>query len=279
MVNDINHFLVPTDRISRFLRLEEESKNEKQYKLNNISLEFKNVTISINSVKILEDVSFKIEKGQTVYLVGNNGSGRSILVKTLLGFLDYDGKILLGGVDIKELNRTTIRNYVGVVFQEPFIFSDTIKNNIDIFQNCKSLEEIKNTAKIYEIDEEINKLPNKYDEILGERGIDLSGGQKQRISIARTLLQKKSIMVFDDVLSKVDNLTKNKITNNLRQNNKDMIAIYITQDLAKIPSNANVFFIDNKKVIIDKQENLINTNENYYKLIDICKNVVGEIDE
>ncbi len=279
MVNDINHFLVPTDRISRFLRLEEESKNEKQYKLNNISLEFKNVTISINSVKILEDVSFKIEKGQTVYLVGNNGSGKSILVKTLLGFLDYDGKILLGGVDIKELNRTTIRNYVGVVFQEPFIFSDTIKNNIDIFQNCKSLEEIKNTAKICEIDEEINKLPNKYDEILGERGIDLSGGQKQRISIARTLLQKKSIMVFDDVLSKVDNLTKNKITNNLRQNNKDMIAIYITQDLAKIPSNANVFFIDNKKVIIDKQENLINTNENYYKLIDICKNVVGEIDE
>ena len=279
MVNDINHFLVPTDRISKFLRLEEESKNEKQYELNNISLEFKNVTISINSVKILEDVSFKIEEGQTVYLVGNNGSGKSILVKTLLGFLDYDGKILLGGVDIKELNRTTIRNYVGVVFQEPFIFSDTIKNNIDIFQNCKSLEEIKNIAKICEIDEEINKLPNKYDEILGERGINLSGGQKQRISIARTMLQKKSIMVFDDVLSKVDNITKNKITNNLRQNNKDMIAIYITQNLAKIPSNANVFFIDNKKVIIDKQENLINTNENYYKLIDICKNVVGEIDE
>lgn len=279
MVNDINSFLVPTDRISKFLELEEEEKNEKQYELNDIGLEFKNVTISINSINILEDISFKIEKGETVYFVGNNGSGKSILIKTLLGFLDYEGEILLGGVDIKKLNKITIRHYVGVVFQEPFIFSDTIKNNIDIFQNCKSLEEIKNIAKICEIDEEIEKLPNKYDELLGERGINLSGGQKQRISIARTLLQKKAIVAFDDVLSKVDNLTKSKITNNLRNNSKNMIAIYITQDLMRIPSDAKVFFIDNKKIIIDIQENLINNNENYYKLIEICRNTVGEINE
>ncbi len=279
MVNDVNRFLIPTDRISKFLKLEEEDKNEKKYELNDVSLEFKNVTISINSIKILKDISFRIEKGQTVYFVGNNGSGKSILIKTLLGFLDYEGEILLGGVNVKKLNRTTIRHYVGVVFQEPFIFSDTIKNNIDMFQNCKSLEEIKNIAKICEIDEEINKLPNKYDELLGERGINLSGGQKQRISIARTLLQKKAIIAFDDVLSKVDNSTKSKIINNLRKNNKNMIAIYITQDLARIPSDANVFFIDNKKIIIDIQENLINNNENYYKLIKICRNTVGEINE
>lgn len=279
MVNDVNKFLIPTDRISKFFNLVEEDKNEKQYELNDISLEFKNVTISINSIKILEDISFKIEKGQTVYFVGNNGSGKSILIKTLLGFLDYEGEILLGGVNVKKLNKTTIRHYVGVAFQEPFIFSDTIKNNIDMFQNCKSLEEIKNIAKICEIDEEIDKLPNKYDELLGERGVNLSGGQKQRISIARTLLQKKDIIAFDDVLSKVDNLTKSKIISNLRKNNKNMIAIYITQDLRRIPSDANVFFIDNKKIIIDIQENLINNNENYYKLIEICRNTVGEINE
>lgn len=278
MVNKINHFLVPTDRINKFLKLEEENKSEKIYKLNNISLEFKNVTISINSTTILEDISFRIEKGQTVYFVGNNGSGKSILLKTLLGFLDYDGEILFGGINIKQLNNATIRNYVGVVFQEPFIFSDTIKNNIDVLQNCKNIEEIRSVAKICEIDEEINELPNKYEEILGERGINLSGGQKQRISIARTLLQKKSIIAFDDVLSKVDNITKSKIINNLRQNNKNMIAIYITQDCARIPNEATVFFIDNKKIIIDKQENLINNNEKYYKLIDICRNVVGDID-
>ena len=107
----------------------------------------------------------------------------------------------------------------------------------------------------------------------------MSGGQKQRIAIARTLLQNKQIIVFDDVLSKVDNITKDKIKNNLRKYNKDIITIYITQDLSKISSDETVFFIDNKKIIIDKQENLINQNKNYCRLIDICKNVIGEIDE
>ena len=279
MVNNINHFLVPTDRISEFLKMKEENIEEKQYKLKNISLEFKEVTISINSVKILDNISFKIEKGQTIYLVGNNGSGKSILVKTLLGFIPYQGQILLGGIDIKRLNKSTIRNYIGVVFQESFIFSDTIKNNIDVLEKYKDLEEIKNITKICEIDNEILQFPNKYNEILGERGINLSGGQKQRISIARTLLQNKSVIIFDDVLSKIDNITKDKIKNNLKQYNKDMISIYITQDLSKIPNEETVFFIDNRKIIIDKQENLINKNENYYRLIEICKDIVGEINE
>lgn len=277
-VEGINEFLVPTYRINSFLKLSEERKDEKEYNINNISLVFQNVTVEINGVEILSNISFEIQKGQTVYLVGDNGSGKSILIKVLLGFIHYEGQILLGGIDIKQLSRKTIRKYVGVVFQEPFVFSDTVKNNIDVFENS-NLKEIKNIAKICEIDEEIEKFPNKYDEVLGERGVKLSGGQKQRISIARTLLQNKDIMIFDDVLSKIDNKTKEKITNNLKQYNKDMIAIYITQDLAKIPNNALVFFIDNKKMIISKQENLIKENEDYNKLISICNNMIGDFDE
>lgn len=277
-VEGINEFLVPTYRINNFLKLSEEQKDEKEYNINNISLVFQNVTVEINGVEILSNISFEIQKGQTVYLVGDNGSGKSILIKVLLGFIHYEGQILLGGIDIKQLSRKTIRKYVGVVFQEPFVFSDTVKNNIDVFENS-NLKEIKNIAKICEIDEEIEKFPNKYDEVLGERGVKLSGGQKQRISIARTLLQNKDIMIFDDVLSKIDNKTKEKITNNLKQYNKDMIAIYITQDLAKIPNNALVFFIDNKKMIINKQENLIKENEDYNKLISICNNMIGDFDE
>ena len=172
--------------------------------------------------------------------------GKSILIKTLLGFIPYEGDILLGGVNIKKLSNDVIRDYVGVVFQEPFIFSDSIKNNIDVFEKHNNLNEIIEVAKICEIDKEIENLPNKYNEILGERGIDLSGGQKQRISIARTLIQKKNIIIFDDVLSKVDNITKQKIKNNLRKYDKDVITIYITQDLSNIPSNATVFFITKK---------------------------------
>lgn len=165
---------------------------------------------------------------------------------------------------------------MGIVFQEPFVFSDTVKNNIDVFGKYKDLEKVKNISKICELDKEIENFTNGYDEILGERGIKLSGGQKQRISIARTILQNKEIVIFDDVLSKVDNKTKEKITYNLKKYNENMIAIYITQELAKIPNSATVFFIDNKKLIINKQENLIKENDNYSKLISICNNMVGE---
>lgn len=279
MINDVNGFLVPTNRINNFLRIKEEEKRKDERKINDISIEFINVSIKINSITILSQVSFKIEKGQTIYLVGNNGSGKSILIKTLLGFIPYEGDILLGGVNIKKLSNDVIRDYVGVVFQEPFIFSDSIKNNIDVFEKHNNLNEIIEVAKICEIDKEIENLPNKYNEILGERGIDLSGGQKQRISIARTLIQKKNIIIFDDVLSKVDNITKQKIKNNLRKYDKDVITIYITQDLSNIPSNATVFFIDNKKIIVSEQMNLIKANKNYYNLIEICNNMIGGANE
>ena len=278
-INNVNQFLVPTYRIKDFLNLKEEKRENKDYEINNIQLQFKNVSATINSIKILDDISFKIKKGETVYLVGDNGSGKSLLIRILLGFIPYEGNILLGGIDIKKLNVETIRKYVGVVHQEPFIFSDTIKNNIDVFNEYSDLEKINNIAQICELDEEIEKFPNGYNEILGENGVKLSGGQRQRISIARTLLQNKNIVIFDDALSKVDNNTKEKITFNLKQYNSDMISIFITQDLVKIPNDATVFFIDNKKMIINKQERLIKENENYNRLINICNDVIGEIHE
>lgn len=275
-VEGINNFLIPAKRIDIFLALRKENGKISDTSLKDISIEFKNVTIQLNNTIILDNVSFKIEKGQTVYLVGDNGSGKSLIVRTLLGFIPYEGQILLGNNDIKNIDNKILRNKLGVIFQEPFIFSDTVRNNIDIFNNYKQIEKIRTIANICEIDDEIIQFPNGYNEIIGERGITLSGGQRQRISIARVLLQNKSIMIFDDVLSKVDNKTKTKIINNLNKFNSDMIKIYITQDLANIPNKATVFFIDNKKIICDSQEKLKIKNENYSKLIDICNNIVGE---
>ena len=275
-VEGINNFLIPAKRIDIFLALRKENGKISDTSLKDISIEFKNVTIQLNNTIILDNVSYKIEKGQTVYLVGDNGSGKSLIVRTLLGFIPYEGQILLGNNDIKNIDNKILRNKLGVIFQEPFIFSDTVRNNIDIFNNYKQIEKIRTIANICEIDDEIIQFPNGYNEIIGERGITLSGGQRQRISIARVLLQNKSIMIFDDVLSKVDNKTKTKIINNLNKFNSDMIKIYITQDLANIPNKATVFFIDNKKIICDSQEKLKIKNENYSKLIDICNNIVGE---
>ena len=278
-VEGINNFLIPAKRIDDFFALKKENGKISDTSLKDISIEFKNVTIQLNNTIILDNVSFKIEKGQTVYLVGDNGSGKSLIVRTLLGFIPYEGQILLGNNDIKNIDNKILRNNLGVIFQEPFIFSDTVRNNIDIFNNYKQIEKIRSITNICEIDDEIIQFPNGYNEIIGERGITLSGGQRQRISIARVLLQNKSIMIFDDVLSKVDNKTKTKIINNLNKFNSDIIKIYITQDLANIPNKATVFFIDNKKIICDNQENLKKQNKNYSKLIDICNNIVGELYE
>lgn len=275
-VEGINEFLIPAKRIDNFFSLAEDNVKTTDTKIKDTSIEFKNVTIKLNNNTILDNISFRIEKGETVYLVGDNGSGKSLIVRTLLGFIPYEGKILLGNVDIKNIDNNTLRKFLGVVFQEPFIFSDTIRNNIDIFNNYKDIEKIRKVAEICQIDDEITQLLNGYDEVIGERGITLSGGQRQRISIARVLLQNKSIMIFDDVLSKVDNKTKTKIMDNLNKINMNMIKIYITQNLNNIPEKAKVFFIDNKKVICDTQENLKVKNDNYSKLIGICNNIVGE---
>ncbi|WP_289130377.1 ABC transporter ATP-binding protein [uncultured Clostridium sp.] len=274
MINDVNIFLVPTNRLSYFLSLKEENKNDKLTIIDDISLEFKNVTIKVDYMTILENVSFKIEKGKKIYLVGENGSGKSIIIRVLLGFIPYKGQILLGGIDLKELSRATLRNYIGVIFQEPFILDDTIRNNIDVFGKYNTLEKIDSVIKICELTNEVNEMPNKYNELLGEKGIKLSGGQKQRISIARTLLQDNDIIIFDDALSKVDESTKKKIKSNLKELNKDKISIYITQDLSKLENNETIFFIDNKKIIIGKHQELIRKNKNYNKLVNICKNAI-----
>lgn len=278
-VEGINGFLVPAKRIKEFLSLDEENlvcKNivTSDYK----KIEFRNVNVKFENQVVFENLNFTIQKGENVYLVGSNGSGKSIITKLLLGFIEYEGNVFIDDIDLKDLHKTRLRENIGLCFQTPYIFSDTIKNNIDCFEN-KKIEEIKQICKICELDQEIEKNPNKYDELLGERGINLSGGQKQRINIARLLIQNKKVLIFDDVLSKLDNNTKNKIVENLRESFPNNINIFITHDLLKIPKGSRVLFIDNKTVIDSTNARLQKDNKNYIKLIDICENVVGGLYE
>lgn len=278
-VEGINGFLVPAKRIKEFLSLEEENlvcKNivTSDYK----KIEFRNVNVKFENQVVFENLNFTIKRGENVYLVGSNGSGKSIITKLLLGFIEYEGNIFIDNVDLKDLHKTKLRENIGLCFETPYIFSDTIKNNIDCFEN-KKIEEIKQICKICELDQEIEKNPNKYDELLGERGINLSGGQKQRINIARLLIQNKKVLIFDDVLSKLDNNTKNKILENLNESFPNNINIFITHDLLKIPKGSRVIFIDNKTIIDSTNTKLQKDNKNYKKLIDICENVVGGLYE
>ncbi|MCI8498630.1 MAG: ABC transporter ATP-binding protein [Bacilli bacterium] len=274
-VEGINSFLVPAKRIKEFFNLDEENLICKDivasyYK----KIEFRNVNIQFDNQVVFENLNFTIKKGENVYLVGSNGSGKSVLTKLLLGFIPYEGNIFIDDIELRDLHKTKLRENIGLCFQTPYIFSDTIKNNIDCFEN-KKLDEIRNICKICELDKEIENFSSSYDELLGERGINLSGGQKQRINIARLLIQNKKILIFDDVLSKLDNNTKNKIVDNLNKNYPDNINIFITHDLLRIPKGCRVLFIDNKTIIDSTNTKLEKDNKNYKKLIDICENVVG----
>ena len=274
-VEGINGFLVPAKRISEFLNLQEEDLISDNLVTHDYKkIEFKNVSVRFENQIVLENMNFVINKGETIYLVGANGAGKSIITKVLLGFIDYEGSILIDNVELRNMHKTKLRENIGLCFQEPYIFSDTIKNNIDCF-NDKNDDDIKMVSKICEIDSEIEKLPNKYDELLGERGINLSGGQKQRLNIARLLVQNKKILIFDDVLSKLDNNTKNNIVRNLEKNYPENINIFITHDLLRIPSNKRVLFIDNKTIVDSTNTKLKKSNKNYKKLIEICENDVG----
>ena len=278
-VEGINSFLVPAKRIKEFLNLDEEDLICKDIVASDYKkIEFRNVNVKRENQVVFEKLNFTIKKGENIYLVGSNGSGKSIITKLLLGFIEYEGDIFIDDIDLKDLNKTKLRENIGLCFQTPYIFSDTIKNNIDCFEN-KKIEEIKEICKICVLDQEIEKNPNKYDELLGERGINLSGGQKQRINIARLLIQNKKVLIFDDVLSKLDNNTKNKIVENLNKSFPDNINIFITHDLLRIPKGSRVLFIDDKTVIDSTNTKLQKDNENYKKLIDICENVVGGLYE
>ena len=278
-VEEINSFLVPSRRIKEFLDLNEENlicKNKvtPNYK----KIQFKNVSVKFDNQTVLQNLNFVINKGEDIYLVGSNGSGKSILTKLLLGFIPYEGNILIDNIELRDLHKAKLRENIGLCFQTPYIFSDTIKNNIDCYEN-QNIDKIKEVCKICELDKEIQALANNYDELLGERGINLSGGQKQRINIARLLIQNKKILIFDDVLSKLDNNTKNKIVENLNKKFPDNINIFITHDLLRIPTNSRVLFINNKNIIDSTNMKLEKENTDYKRMINICKNDVGGLYE
>ena len=181
---------------------------------------FDHVTFGYEEQKVLNDVSFTIPQGSTFAILGGTGSGKSTLVHLIDRLYDLDegqGCISIGGTDIRLIQREQLRRHVGLVLQEPFLFSKTIAENIAATHPGAEQAELRKAASIACVDEAITEFPEGYDTIIGERGVTLSGGQKQRVAIARMLMQQASIMIFDDSLSAVDAETDAKIRAALRE--------------------------------------------------------------
>lgn len=223
-LQNLNNFLVAYKKLNSLMNVIEED-NSKKLKILDGNIIFKDVSIIINNKIYLKNLNFELKKNENIAIIGDNGSGKTLIAKTLLGFYNYTGNIYIGNTNIKEVNQKSIRKYVGIVLQDTYIFNDSIKNNINVTNKNLTDDDITRLCKISCLEKDIEEFDDKYNHILENNGSNISGGQKQRIAIARTLAMDTEYIIFDDSLSKLDNATKLEILNNLIKMNKGTIII------------------------------------------------------
>lgn len=214
-------------------------------------VEFENVTFGYDKNRpVLNNVSFKVEPGEKVAILGATGSGKTSLVYLIPRFYDTSsGRILIDGKDIKSYKISFLRQQIGLVLQDVFIFTGTIKDNVAFSRPDASMDEIMATAKMARIHDFIMTLPQGYDTIVGERGVTLSGGQRQRITIARALLVKPKILILDDALSFVDAKTEKEIQEALEEAMRGKTSFIIAQRLSTIKNADKIMVLDNGEIV------------------------------
>ena len=245
-----------------------DKENSKVLQINNGQITFENVDFNykINEQQILNSVNLNIPGQKMTALVGHSGAGKSTILNLIPRFYDpHKGNIKIDNQSIYESKIYSLRKNISLVDQETTLFDDTIKNNISYANLDASDDEIEEAAKFSFADEFINKLPQKYDTLIGENGIRLSGGEKQRISIARAILKKSPIILLDEATSSLDAETENKIQTAISFLTKGRTTIVIAHRLSTILNSDKIYVIDGGKVIGEgKHDDLLKTS-NVYK--------------
>ncbi|WP_452599713.1 ABC transporter ATP-binding protein [Pontimicrobium sp. MEBiC01747] len=256
-------------RINEFLKLEPEITNTvKAPSIIKGTIEFKDVyfTYDDTNIKALKGVSFKVNPGETLAIIGKTGSGKSTILDLIGRLYDVDnGTILIDDTAIDQINLNSLREATGYVPQDAFLFSDTINNNIKFGKEDATDEEVIAAAKNAQVHKNIKKFNKQYETILGERGITLSGGQKQRVSIARAIIKAPQILLFDDCLSAVDTETEEKILNNLNNLTEEKTTVIVSHRISSAKNADHIIVLDDGKIVQKgTHETLINI-DGYYK--------------
>lgn len=231
-------------------------------------IEFKKVTFTYPDTHItaLKDVSFTLEQGKTLAILGKTGSGKSTILDLIGRLYDVEsGTILIDDTPIETLNLNSLRNSIGYVPQDAFLFSDTIKENIRFGKEDATEAEVIAAAKIAKVHENIVNFNNGYDTVLGERGITLSGGQKQRISIARAIIKSPNILLFDDCLSAVDTETEEQILKNLNDISKGKTTIIVSHRISSAKNADMIIVLDKGKIVQSGTHEKLLKSDGYYK--------------
>jgi ATP-binding cassette subfamily B multidrug efflux pump len=255
-------------RLNEFLKIEPEIKNKNPNKSiieGTISFENVSYTYEDTNIEALKNVSFKVKKGETLAILGKTGSGKSTISSLISRLYEVtDGRISVDGNEISTLNLYDLRNSIGIVPQDAFLFSDSIKNNIKFGKENATDEEVETAAKNAVVHDNIIGFNKQYDTILGERGITLSGGQKQRVSIARAIIKNPEILLFDDCLSAVDTETEEAILNNLYEICKDKTTIIVSHRVSSAKNADNIIILEDGKIIQQGSHNQLINQEGYY---------------
>ncbi|SDR82995.1 ATP-binding cassette, subfamily B [Polaribacter sp. KT25b] len=256
-------------RINEFLNQVPEIKNENDSHTDIYGkITFKDVTFTYDDTDItaLKNINFTVNPGETLAILGKTGSGKSTIIELITRLYDTQkGIILLDDKPIKEANLYDVRRQIGFVPQDPFLFSDTIENNIKFGKEDATEQEIIEAAKNAVVHDNIIDFANGYKTILGERGVTLSGGQKQRVSIARAIIKNPKILIFDDCLSAVDTETEEKILSNLEKVSKNKTTLIISHRVSSAKNADKIIVLDAGKIIQQGTHNQLITVSGYYK--------------
>lgn len=253
ILSDMSKAGVSFERVDYIIRASEEAYQEENREENrSFDIRFSHVNFAYeDGHPVLSNLDFSIPQGSTLGILGGTGSGKSTLVQLLNRLYELQegqGEITLGGKNIREIPLEWLRNNIGIVLQEPFLYSRTIKENIAASVPDATMEEIRQAAKIACVDDTIMSFPDGYDTLVGERGVTLSGGQRQRVAIARMLLQKAPIMIFDDSLSAVDSQTDAKIRKALSESCKNATAILISHRITTLMGADQILVLNQGKI-------------------------------
>ncbi len=248
--------------------------------VSNKDITFKNVCFKYDQtgIEIFKSFNLKINSGKVLGIVGKVGSGKTSVVDLISRIYDpQKGDIFIGDKNLKSIEISELRSLISYVPQNNFLFSESIKKNIEFGNPNSSIDDITNAAKLAEINLEIEKFENGYDTILGERGVTLSGGQAQRISIARSFIKDSEIYLFDDCFSSLDSDTEDRILNNLKNNFYNKTLIIISHRVSCVKHADNIIVLDNGKIIQSGSHNELVKDEGYYKDLYLKQN--SEINE
>ncbi len=254
MVKHFKRFQVAYNRLDEFLKMQEEEIEIYDYKPENLNgdIEIKNLTYKYpdGNENVLKDINIKIEQGKSLGIIGVIGSGKTTLMNLLLKLYAIpDGKILIGGKDINDIKTDTIRHNICYITQDNFLFSSTLKENINLFRDIYTENEIIESTKASMIYSEIEQMTDGINTVIGEKGIDLSGGQKQRVVISRAFLNDSNIVVFDDTFSALDNKTEEALLNNIRNLTENKTCIIISNRISDIKHCDEIIVLDHGEIV------------------------------